>query len=472
MLAGRVFNPRSIDEVDVTARFPASYGQGRWRHAHHRAANRAPGQQRLGAQLGARPRGREIKVRIVGVGRSPWFSDSVGSFGAVQVTPALLAHYRANLLGSHHRGYINALVRLKGGEAAIPRFRTDLARVSGRSDIDVWDNLVNFGDPTRRTTYYEAACLFAFGLAALAAALFLVGQSVARYTAASVADLQLLRAPGITPREATLAAPAPARSWPRWRAPRSASARRSWRRNWMPIGAASLLEPRPGDQRRLADPRHWVGPRPGPRAARIGRGRLRRRRRQPRAASPAPVTARGCRGQRRGPGTGAGRCPLRARAGTWSSALPVRPALVGAIAGVLGVLAAFTFSAGVSDAAANPARFGQTDQLQAFVGLNGRDFGPVLRRLRACAGSEPRRHGLNDARSAVAQSGRVSITTYTYAPVGGKRMPSRPDRRPHADRPRTRSCSRLPLPSCSCTRPQGRRTSRSPAGNTPVTGHR
>ena len=53
--------------------------------------------------------------------------------------------------------------------------------------------------------------------------------------------------------------------------------------------------------------------------------------------------------------------------GRGRAAVPVRPALLGAVAGVLGVLAAFTFSAGVSDAAANPARFGQTWQLGAFL---------------------------------------------------------------------------------------------------------
>ena len=40
--------------------------------------------------------------------------------------------------------------------------------------------------------------------------------------------------------------------------------------------------------------------------------------------------------------------------GRGRAAVPVRPALLGAVAGILGVLAAFTFSAGVSDAAANP----------------------------------------------------------------------------------------------------------------------
>ena len=58
---------------------------------------------------------------------------------------------------------------------------------------------------------------------------------------------------------------------------------------------------------------------------------------------------------------------------------------MGAVAGVLGVLAAFTFSAGVSDAAANPARFGQTWQLSSFFGYNGQDAGLASLVLRAVA---------------------------------------------------------------------------------------
>ncbi|HEY7361255.1 MAG TPA: hypothetical protein VH642_10610, partial [Streptosporangiaceae bacterium] len=98
------------------------------------------------------------------------------------------------------------------------------------------------------------------------------------------------------------------------------------------------------------------------------------------------------------------------------------PALMGAAAGVLGVLAAFTFSAGVTDAAAHPERFGQTSQLETYIGENGQDFGPAGPVLRAvAAGREV--SGLDDARVAVAQSGQVSISTYTYDPVGGKRLP-------------------------------------------------
>jgi hypothetical protein len=92
------------------------------------------------------------------------------------------------------------------------------------------------------------------------------------------------------------------------------------------------------------------------------------------------------------------------------------------MAGVLGVLAAFTFSAGVSDAAANPARFGQTWQLGTFLGESGRDFGPASQVLRAVA-RDPDVTGVDDARVGGAQSGQVSVESYTYDPVGGKQVP-------------------------------------------------
>src|SRR5262249_22232539 len=65
--------------------------------------------------------------------------------------------------------------------------------------------------------------------------------------------------------------------------------------------------------------------------------------------------------------------------GPGATAVPVRPALRGVVAGVLGVLAALTFSAGVSDAATHPERYGQTWQLVTYYGISGQDFGPVAR---------------------------------------------------------------------------------------------
>jgi len=420
VLQGRLLDPGRADEVDVTALFPTIYGKGVGDTLTLQLPSPQQGQN-YDPSSGQPPRGPKIRVRIVGVVRSPWFSDAPGAEGAVIPSPALLAHYRANLMGVHGDGYINALVRLKGGEAAIPRFRADLARVTGRSDIDVWDNLALYGDPVRRVTSYEAACLLAFGLAALAAAFFLIGQSVARYISATVADLQILRAPGMTPRQATAAACAA----PFLAAVAGATlgiAGAIVASQWMPIGVASMLEPQPGisvDWLILgvgwaAAPLLVLAGSAVAAAAALAAGRAQRPARRSvfaaaaaRAGAPVPVLI----------GTRFALEPGRGR-----SALPVRPALMGAVAGVLGVLAAFTFSAGVTDAAAHPARFGQTNQLDSFIGENGQDPGPVGPALRAVAASRDVT-GLDDALIAVAQSGQVSISTYTYDPVGGKRLP-------------------------------------------------
>ncbi len=429
VLTGRVLDPRRADEVDVTAFFPAHYGKG----VGDKLTIQLPSPQQTasGWDRSAGPaRGPKITVRIVGVIRSPWFADSPRSLGAVVPSPALLARYPDDLLGRPdphtgiRPGVLNALVRLKGGDAAIPRFRRDLARVAKRNDIDVWTDSSNIGDGVHKVTGYEAVCLLAFGLAALAAALFLVGQSVIRHTSASGSDLQVLRAAGITPGETAAAASA----GPFLAAVAGATLGVGGAivaSHWMPIGAGSLFEPDPGISADwLILGTGWVlipllvlaGSVAGAYAA-LAAGREQRAPRRSLVAgaavttgAPVPVLV----GARFALEPGRGR-----------SALPVRPALAGAIAGVLGVLAAFTFSAGVADAAANPARYGQTDQLEAYLGFNGRDFGPAAKAMAAIAASR-QVTGVNDARSAVAQAGRggqVSVTTYTYAPVAGKRMP-------------------------------------------------
>ena len=142
--------------------------------------------------------------------------------------------------------------------------------------------------------------------------------------------------------------------------------------------------------------------------------------------------------------------------GRGRSAVPVRPALLGAVAGVLGVLAAFTFAAGVSDAAANPARFGQTWQLDTFFGFSGQDFGPASQVLRAVA-ADPDVTGVDDARIGGAQSGQVSVESFTYDPGGRQAGAGRAHRRAHARQRRTRSCWPR-RPPATCTRSSARRS--------------
>jgi len=435
LLSGHLFDPGRADEVLVTPQFAAAYHKGAGDLVTMRLAS--PKQVDEEWDGTTPPRGPVIKARIVGVGRNVFGSstaDGPGSKGGVLPSPALFDRYRASILGTNGHIYINALIRLKGGAAAIPAFRADLARVTGQPNIDVWNNREYFGGVIVRITRYEAACLLAFALAALVAALFLVGQSVARYTSATVADLQVLQAVGMTPRQAVASATAP----PLLAAAAGATlgvAAAIVASRWMPIGAASYQEPHPGIS---AD---WLILGPGwvlaPALVAAGSAATaaltltaRRRHAVPRRSGVAAAAAAAGFGVPVVVGARFALEPGRGR-----SAVPVRPALLGAVAGVLGVLAAFTFSAGVSDAAANPARFGQTWQLDMFLGLSGHDFGPVGQVLRTVA-ADPDVTGVDDARVGSAQSGQVSVESFTYAPVAGKpvpvvltdgRMPSAPD---------------------------------------------
>jgi hypothetical protein len=422
--AGRLPNPHRADEIIASPQFMA---------VNHKAIGdtvtlhlATPQQMNEGFDGSTGPPlGPRVKARIVGVGRGVWFSatsDGPEAKGSVEASPALFDRYRANILGTNGQVYINALIRLKGGEAAIPAFRADLARVSGRSDIDVWNNRETLGAQFVRITGYEAACLLAFALAALVAALFLVGQSVARYTSATVADLQVLQAVGMTPRQAVASATAP---------PLLAAAAGSTlgvaaaivASRWMPIGAASYSEPHPGiDADWLILGPGWIlAPAlvaAGAAAAAALTLSARRRRSAPRRSAVASAASAAGLGVPFVVGARFALEPGRGRA-----AVPVRPALLGAVAGVLGVLAAFTFSAGVSDAAANPARFGQTWQLDTFLGFSGQDFGPVGQVLRMAA-ADPDVTGVDDARIGGAQSGQVSVESFTYDAVAGKRVPA------------------------------------------------
>jgi hypothetical protein len=421
MLAGRMYNPHRADEIIVTPKFAAVYGKGVGSTMELQLPTVAQANNGYDGSTG-RPHGPVIQVRVVGIARTPWGldADSPSQSGGVAESPALYERFRANIIGTNGQAYINALVRLKGGEAALPRFKADLARVSGRSDIDVWNNQVNIGDPARRVTAYESACLLAFALAALIAAFFLVGQSVVRLTAASVADLRVMQAVGMTRRQAIASACA---------GPFLAAAAGATlgvggaivASQWMPIGMASIMEPNPGvDADWLVLATGWVVT---PLLVLAGAAA---------AAAIALTASRRNAPQRRSVvAAAAGRAGLRIpvvigarfalEPGRGRNAVPVRPALVGAVAGVLGVLAAFTFAAGVSDAAANPARFGQTWQLNTFVGYNGQDFGPVGRVLRAVAADRDVT-GVDDALIGGAQSGQVSVESFTYDSVGGKRV--------------------------------------------------
>jgi FtsX-like permease family len=424
VLAGHNFDAGRADEVVASQEFMTEHHLQVGAPLTVHLPSAAQAEASFDPTSGQAPRGPLVQVRIVGVVRTPFWLDAPDSGGGVLLNYAFTEKYRQYILGgdpAHSSVYVNALMRLKGGEAAIPAFKADLARVTHRSDIDVWDNYGKFGGPVKKATNYEALVLLAFGVAALLAALFLIGQTVARYAAETAEDLRVLQAMGLTRRKAVACAgvvlglAAVAGATVGVAAALIAS-------RWMPIGIASYAEPRPGFD---AD---WLVLIPGWAAVVLlvagGTALLtwfalstRRTRDAPRgsvlarAASAAGLPVAAVMGARFALEPGRGR-----------AAVPVFPAVMGAVAGVLGVLAAFTFSAGVSDAVAHPERFGITWQLDSFYGLDGQDIGPSAQVSQAVAAS-PDVAGVLDSRIGGAQSSGVSVESFEYKSVGGKAVP-------------------------------------------------
>jgi hypothetical protein len=433
VLEGRLPDPVRADEVVISPSFEDAFGLGVGDTLTFRLYTPET-QDALNLGVAGpmpEPDGPTVEARIVGVILSPWFSEAVGTADVgLSPSPGLFAEYGPNLLGASGEGIVNALIRLRGGESASADFKAGLERVSGRSDIDFMD-LAQDGRHARDVTGFEADALSAFALAAGVAALFLVGQSVARYSASAVADLQLLRAVGMTPGQSGWAAAVgPTLAAVVGSALGVVGATVASR--WFPIGSASVFEPAPGLDVDLpvlavgavaasvlvgmgAVAAAWfalrsTGSAGGPRRSAVATAAVR-------GGAPVPVVV-GVR--------------FALEAGRGRQAVPVRPALLGAVVGVLGVLAAFTFSSGVDDAAANPARFGQVHQLEAFVGISGEDFAPVDQILPVMA-ADPDVAAVDDVRIAVAEAESVPATLFTLDPVDAPWEPLLTEGRAPAD---------------------------------------
>jgi hypothetical protein len=377
------------------------------------------------------PDGPVVEARIVGVIRSPWYCDDLESPGELFLSPGMLAVYPEELGVDSSIVAFNALARLHGGEGDIPAFQAELERLAG-STIDVWNMAEILHQTARDVAQFEANALLVFAGAAAVAAVFLVGQPVARHGAAVVADLQPLRAAGMTPRQ-LVAAAALGPVLAAIAGVVAGAAASVLASPWFPTGLAALAEPDPGLD---ADaPVLVVGLVAVPvfvTAAVTASAGLALR-----AARTAP---RGRRSAVAGAVAATG-LPVPVVVGTRFAlepgrgrhTVPVRSALLGAVTGVLGVLAAFTFSAGVDDASANPHRFGQTHQLLAYLDEGGdTPPGEVL----AAAAADPDVVAVNDARVGAAVIEGVSAEVFSYAPVGDGtpdvvmlegRMPERAD---------------------------------------------
>lgn len=421
VLAGRLPDPARADEAIVTPGFVQRHGLGVGDRVGLRLFTPEQIDATYGTQIVPEPEGPVLDTTIVGVVRSFWFSDTPGGPGMFGPSPGLLAQYRSNLLGAREVASVNAMVRLTDGAAGIPAFQAELARLTGQSDIAVIDQTAAAA-AAQRTIDFEAGCLLAFALAALAAAAVLVGQTISRFASAAAADLGVLRAVGMRRQEALgAAAAAPVLAVVLGGLAGTGLAMAA--SPWFPVGSAALLEPAPGF---AFDPLVHVGGA----ALLAGLAAVATVGAAARAlATPGQAAA----ARRSAVATAAAAIGLPVpvvigvrfalEPGRGSTALPVRPALLGAVTGVLGVVAALTFSAGVSDAAGNPARFGQTQDLEMFIGQGGTDFVDRPDALLAALAADPDVDAVLDARLAVIDLGGTPVSAFTYAPVAGARFP-------------------------------------------------
>jgi hypothetical protein len=292
-------------------------------------------------------------IHIVGEGKSP--------FGAGDPSdPQFIPSY------GFWRKYIdgkmpdlrNALIKLKAGEAGIPAFKSQLAALTHNKPIDVVDLTAQGNQGFKKSTTFTARGWVAFAAVALLASLVLIGQAFVRFSSLILPELETLAALGLERRQSHVAAAlGPALAGGLGCA--------------LGVGLAIALSPLfPTALARDAEPNPGVnidGEVLGIGAAilviisvagALIAARSARHQRDERASRPSAVAAAATR-------LGLGVVPVLGtrfalEAGRGRSRVPVRPALIGAIAAVLGVVGALTFREGLDRTADDPVKFGQT----------------------------------------------------------------------------------------------------------------
>jgi hypothetical protein len=338
---GRMFNPNAPDEVVMGPGAKAfGFAVGSVFEMHAYGANQND-------ESGAPPNGPLVTLHVVGVVRQ------IGEFlltpGMVMPSPAYFARYGAQSLLAE-----NASVRLTHGAADMPKLRQDVnALVAPGTPVDDLHALERRVDTTIAV---ERSALLLLAAAIAVAGLILVAQALGRSASVIEDDAPVLRAIGLD-RWSVALAPVVSHLIAAGVAAGTALVSAVVASRWFPIGMASHIEPSRGFH---VD---WVVLGPATAAAVVlvlayaaAVGWL--------AGGPqrsmvvdhhsgvaawvrrvAPLTV--------GLGT-----TMAFRRGAQRSSSPVRPALIGAMVGVLGVVGALTIDHGLNDALTHPLRAG------------------------------------------------------------------------------------------------------------------
>jgi ABC-type lipoprotein release transport system permease subunit len=376
---GRLAEPDRDDEVTISQRFAAEEGVRVGDTLTIAMLTPEAGAAAMTGGPATTEGGPRHEVRVVGVAKGAFFAADV------QPTYAFFERFRGNLVPEG--AYINAVVRLEDGTAGIPAFEDRLTEVAG-GPVEMRDAAADLKRLTN-ATHLERDALYGFAVAAGLATLVLVGQAVVRMVASAAGEVPLLVALGFTRRRAATALAAlPAAALAAGVAGAGVVA---WAASGLfPIGVGRQAEPHPGRHLDLAVLAPGVGL-----LGLVGVGGalavtfLALRRRAPGAGAAAGGRGRaggasGHTGSRLAAAVGATNAPvplvlgvrLALERGDGRTSVPVRPALVGAVVGVLGVVGALTFGAGLDRASEDAGLYGQSFDAMLWSG-NG-DPGPAL----------------------------------------------------------------------------------------------
>ena len=342
VLKGRMFNPKSDDEVVVTDELAAVEGI----HVGAVVPVRA---YALDQPLATgTPHGPMMKLRVVGIVRT---SEELLFVPSVLVSPGVVAKYGHEAVFDP-----NAVVRLKGGAAGMGALRHDV-----NSLVAPGVPVLDLHDTSRRVTTSLAVESFALYMIALALVLaggLLVAQVLSRSSASIGDDVAALRAMGMTrPQIASASilstalavlvalvvglarAVALSPLFPLGMG-RSVDPDVGTHADWTALGAGAALTVGAlvvgATLLALAASARESGHAPAKSSAIASwLGRV----------GPVPVGLGARMALERGPG---------------ARSMPVRPALVGAVVGVLGVVGALTINAGIVHALSNPELAGVT----------------------------------------------------------------------------------------------------------------
>ncbi len=412
VLSGRVYRTDAADEAVVTRQFADRWG----REVGDTVELQLPAPEQIGmgdGETGAL-RGDRIVLRIVGVIRTPFYADWPGEDGIIVPSPGVAAAHPQGYYGLGGRGdpsaSEDALVRLRGGAADVDRFRADLARMTGRPDLDVQDLQKRYAD-RQHSIDFEARSLSALGIVAAVATTVLLGQMLLRHLAENRHENATLSALGMGRLEigaAVIIGPLLAVVVGALVAIAGAvSASR-----FFPMGTAAQLEPEPG-LRLDVGVLTWGGLlliAVGALVAAGGAAATTREARRPARARRALVRT----------GLAPAALPMALIVGCrlalepGRGAAPVRSTLVASVAGVLGLVAVLVVGSGVSDAVDHPERFGQSFDSGAFTGFGGFEYIPTTE-VEAALAEDDRVVGLASPRVGVATgaSSDASVTLFS-----------------------------------------------------------